>query len=297
MQERKRHSRGIALSESISDQKIVISDDPSPRQEKIVERNTMVATESRFNDKTGETATEASSSRERIVDRKTIVYETLVDPTVIKVTGEKLKTQLFSRLGFFKPNRADIQFVSINKYYEPYVVIAGKYAIDYYRKSAYTVKLDKEVREVILLNQQFEPGQSIDSYGQSYKTIRLDGEERIMKEFNASLILDRSGEDVTLERLPSAPSERNPEKILTEFGAEEIPEDEDLHIIQSKILKRPNDINRVVNELFEVNERVVIYTPRYRLLYRNLGTGEERAMEFDGVTAKRIFVRTYVRKV
>ena len=284
------------MSESVPDQKIIIPDDPSPRQEKTVERKTLATTESQIDNKMAETAAEASSSRERIVDRKTIVYETLVDPTVIKVTGEKLKTQLFSKLGFFRPNREDIQFVSINKYYEPYVVIGGKYAIDYYRKSAYAVKLDKEVREVILLNQQFAPEQSIDSYGQSHKVIRLDGEERIMKEFNASLIIDRSGDDVTLERLPSAPSERNPEKILTEFGAEEIPEDEDLNIIQSKILKRPNDINRIVNELFEVNERVVIYTPRFRLLYRNVGTGEERAMEFDGVTAKRIFVRTNIRK-
>jgi len=285
------------LTESVPHEKIIISSDPSSHQEKAVERRALATPESASNEKAVQTAAVESPSRERIVDRKTIVYETLVDPTVIKVTGEKLKTQLFSRFGFFKPNRDDIQFVSINKYYEPYVVISGKYAIDYYRKSAYTVKLDKEVREVILLNQQFDPEQSIDSYGQSHKVIRLDGEERLMKEFNASLILDRSGEDVTLERLPSAPSERNPEKILTEFGAEEIPEDEDLNIIQSKILKRPNDISRIVNELFEVNERVVIYTPRYRLLYRNGGTGEERGMEFDGVTAKRIFVRTSVRRV
>jgi len=284
------------LTESISDSKIVITGDPVPRQEKILERKTLATTESRSDNKVAETTAEASPSRERIVERKTIVYETLVDPTVIKVTGEKLKAQLFSKLGFFKPNREEIQFVSINKYYEPYVVISGKYSVDYYRKSAYTVKLDKEVREVIILNQQFEPGQSIDSYGQGQKVIKLDGEERIMKEFSASLILDQSGEDVTLERLPSAPSERNPEKILTESGAEEIPEDEDLNIIQSKILRRPNDMNRIINELFEVNERVVIYTPRYRLLYRNAGTGEERAMEFDGVTAKRIFVRTNLRK-
>ena len=290
-------SWGLALTESVPHEKIVISGDPSSPQEKVVERRALATPESASNEKATQTAAVESPSRERIVDRKTIVYETLVDPTVIKVTGEKLKAQLFSRFGFFKPNRDDIQFVSINKYYEPYVVISGKYAIDYYRKSAYTVKLDKEVREVILLNQQFDPEQSIDSYGQSHKVIRLDGEERLMKEFNASLILDRSGEDVTLERLPSAPSERNPEKILTEFGAEEIPEDEDLNIIQSKILKRPNDISRIVNELFEVNERVVIYTPRYRLLYRNGGTGEERGMEFDGVTAKRIFVRTSVRRV
>ena len=285
------------MTESVPREKIVMSADPSPHQEKIVERKTLATVEGVSNEKAAETTAEASPSRERIVVRKTIVYETLVDPTVVKVTGEKLKTQLFSKFGFFRPNREDIQFVSMNKYYEPYVVISGKYAIDYYRKSGYTVKVDKEVREVILLNQQFEPEQSIDSYGQSHKVIRLDGEERLMREFNASLILDRSGEDVTLERLPSAPSERNPEKILTEFGAAEIPEEEDLNIIQSKILKRPNDINRIVSELFEVNERVVIYTPRYRLLYRNVGTGEERAMEFDGVTAKRIFVRTGVRKV
>ena len=43
-------------------------------------------------------AIDASPSMERVAERKTIVYETRTDPTVIKVAGEKIKAQLFSRL-------------------------------------------------------------------------------------------------------------------------------------------------------------------------------------------------------
>jgi hypothetical protein len=109
-----------------------------------------------------------------------------------------------------------------------------------------------------------------------------------MNEAEASLILDKSGQDVTLEKLPSAPSERNPEKTLSAFGTEEIAQDSDLDLIRARILKRPKDISRLVNELFEVNERAVIYTPRFTVVFRNARTGEEKAVEFDGVTAKRI---------
>ena len=109
-----------------------------------------------------------------------------------------------------------------------------------------------------------------------------------MNEVKASLILDKSGQEVPPKELPSAPSERNPKKILAEFGVKEIAPDVDLDIIRSRILKRPRDINRLVKELFQVSERAVIYTPRFRVSYRNANTGEEKTVEFDGVTAERI---------
>jgi hypothetical protein len=233
-------------------------------------------------------STGSSPSSERIVERKSIVYETRVDPTVIKVAGEKLKDQLFTRFGFLKPKPDEIQFVSIEKYYEPYLMISGSYFIEYYRKCAYIVKVEKEVLEVLLLNNKFEPEQSMESSAKDHNAIRLDGEERLRNEAEASLILDRSGQDVTLEKLPSAPSERHPKKILAEFGVQEIPGNADLDIIRSRILKRPENINRLVSELFEVDERAVICTPRFRVLYKNLKTGEEKTVEFDGVTSERI---------
>ena len=233
-------------------------------------------------------SSETASSEERIVERKTIVYETRVDPTVIKVSGEKLKDQLFTRFGFLKPKPGEIEFVSIEKYYEPYLMISGKYSIDYYRKCTYTVSVDEKVLEVILLNNKFEPAPPIDSSPKGHKVIRLEGEERLRNDVKASLILDTSGKEVTLERLPSAPSERHPKKTLEEFGAQEIAGSADLDIIRSRIVRRPNDISRLVSELFEVDERAVIYTPRFRAVYRNLKTGEEKTVEFDGVTAERI---------
>jgi hypothetical protein len=285
------------LTESVSDEKIVISAYPSASQEKTDGKKTLAPTENPSHANTAETKGDTSSSHEHIVDRKTIIYETLVDPTVIKLNGEKLKTQIFTKFLFLRPYREDIQFVSINKYYEPFIVISGKYSIDYYRKSAYAFKLDKEVREVIVLNQQFKPEQSKDPYDEKRNMIKLDVEERITREFNASLVIDRSGQDIPPERLPSAPSERNPEKLLTECGMQEIPEDADLNIIQSRILKRPKDISRIVNEFIEVNERVVIYAPRFKVVYRNTLTGGEKTVEFDGVTGKRIYIQPNVKRV
>jgi hypothetical protein len=231
---------------------------------------------------------ETRRSREKIAERKTIVYETRTDPTVIKVAGEKLKAQLFTRFGFMKPRPEEIRFVSISQYYEPYIVINARYAIDYYRKCTYTVKVDKEAQEIVLLGHRFKPSPPTDSYAKEYKMVKLEGEERLVNEIKASLILDEFGREVTPTSLPSAPSEKNPKKILKEYGVKEILPDADLKIIRSKILKHPKDVNRLVKEIFEVGERAVIYTPRFRVLYRNVKTGDEKTVEFDGVTSERI---------
>jgi len=225
---------------------------------------------------------------EKIAERKTIVYETRIDPAVIKVAAEKVKDRLFTRFGFLKPKPDEVEFVSMGKHYEPYMMISGKYCIDYYRKCSYAVKIDKEVLQVILLGHELRPEQATGSAAKYQNVIKLDGEERLVNEAKASLILNRSGHDVTLEQLPSAPSEKNPKRILAECGVEEVQENTDLGVIRSRILKRPKDINRVVSELFEVNERVLIYTPRFTVYYRNNKTGNEKAAEFDGVTAERI---------
>jgi hypothetical protein len=167
-------------------------------------------------------------------------------------------------------------------------MISGKYMIDYYRKCHYTIKVDNEVQEVIISNQKYKLSQPQDSHVKDNNSVKLQGEERLTTEIKASLILDRFGQEIAPKELPSAPSEKNPKEILTAFGVKEVALDADLDIIRSKILKRPKDISRLVIELFEVSERAIIYTPRFRALYTNVRTGEGKAMEFDGVTAQRV---------
>jgi hypothetical protein len=43
-----------------------------------------------------------------------------------------------------------------------------------------------------------------------------------------------------------------------------------------------------VEEVFEITDRSVIYTPRFKLRFKNVKTGEEKVMILDGVTSRKI---------
>lgn len=228
---------------------------------------------------------------EKIVPRKTIVYETLVDPAVIKIAGENLKDELFTKYGIFKANPNEVNITNIEKFYEPYITIAGKYSIDYYRKNAWNLKVENGVSEVTFPFAVYKTKQVLDSLGKLRTAATIEGEERLLKEIQASLGLDQSGKDVSLKWLPSAPSEKNPEEIMENFHIKAIPPNFDLSILRTRIQKRPANISWIANENFEVAERLVVYTPRFRVQFKHARTGKERVAEFDGVTGKLIRLR------
>ncbi len=227
----------------------------------------------------------APSIKEKIVERKTIVYKALVDPELIKVACEKLKKQLFAKFAFywFQPKIDEIQFVSLEKYYEPYIVISGRYFIDYLRKSNYILEVPEGVREVILGANKYVPETS-----KSNRIVKLYGEERLVNEAKAFLILDKNGQDSAADNMPLASPAKNPEKVIEECGIEELAENADVNFIRERIAKRPKDMWRIVEEIFEVTERTVIYCPRYKLLFRWVKTGEEKILVLDAVTAERV---------
>ena len=225
------------------------------------------------------------STKEKIVERKTIVYETVVNPTLIRVACEKLKKQLFTKFAFywFQPKLEDIQFVSLDKYYEPYIVISGKYFIDYLRKCNYILEVAEDVREVILRANKYVPK----TY-KSKRIVKLYGEERLINQAKAVLFLDKNGRDSDVDNIPSGSPEKNLKKVIKECGIEELAENADVNFVRERIAKRPKDINRIVEEVFEITDRTVIYCPRYKLLFRWVKTGEERILVLDAVTAERI---------
>jgi hypothetical protein len=227
---------------------------------------------------------ETPFTKEKIVKRKTIVYKALVDPELIKEACEKLKKQLFTKFAFywFQPKLEEIQFVSLEKYYEPYIVLSGKYFIDYLRKCTYILKVPEEVREVILRPNKYVPETS-----KSKRIVKLRAEEHLINEAKAFLILDKNGRD-NADNIPSAPPEKKPKKAIKEFGIEELAENADVNFLKERIVKRPKDVTNIIEEIFEVTERTVIYCPRYKLLFRWVKTGEEKILVLDAATAERV---------
>jgi hypothetical protein len=225
---------------------------------------------------------------EKIAARKTIVYETLVDPIAVKIAAEKLKDQLFPKYGFLKTKPEEVKIVSVVKRYKPYIVVSGEYTVHYYRKHIWKIKVADDVSEMFIGIDKLKPKQVTDSYGKTHKEIELRGKELVKKKFKASLILDELGRDVSLKELPSAPSERNSEEVLAKSCTKKVPPELDLSIIRNRIFKRPSDVSWIANELFEVNERVVIYVPIFEATFRRVKTGQEKTYEFDGLTGKLI---------
>jgi hypothetical protein len=227
---------------------------------------------------------------EKIVKRKVIVYRSRVDPTIVKLTAEKMKNKVFIKFGFSKPRPEEIRVASVDKYYEPYVLIDGKYSVDYYKKRVYTLDVDGTTEKVKILDKTFTPESLVSPTGETRKVINLDAEESLSYEDKAYMILDKLGREIPPDQVPSAPSEDHPEKILQEFGKKsgkvKISPQKGVEIVKSRIVKRPPDAESVENELFQVSEHAVIYSPIYEITFRNMKTGEEKVIKIDGVTAK-----------
>ena len=232
-----------------------------------------------------------SAFHEKIIERKTIVYETLVDPAVVKIVAENCKEQLFTKYGFLRPKPDEVTLVSIEKSYEPYILVTGRYFIDYYRKRVVTFKVDNAVSEVVFGFGRFSSKQITDSFGKTHKGIELPAEERLQIEFKATLTLDALGKDTSFKQLQAAPSEKNPEETLSKANEKPVAPNFEVDILKNRIQRRPGDVAWVEDESFETTERMVIYTPRFRALCRHNRTGRKRVAEFDGVTGK--LIRTY----
>ena len=230
---------------------------------------------------------------EKISKRKVIVYKSRVDPTIVKLTAEKMKHKLFAKFGFSKNKTEEIRVVSVDKYYEPYIVIDAKYDVKYFKKKVYTLGVDPETEEVKISEEFYKP--SIDTSvaeedGEPRKVINVEAEMWSSYKDKAYLVFNGEGKEIPPNQVPAAPSEDHPEKILKEFSkktmALQVSPQKEIEMVKARIVKRPSEVAKIEDEMFQISEHAVIYSPIYEITFRNVKTGEERLVKIDGVTAK-----------
>jgi len=223
----------------------------------------------------------------KIVNRKTTVLKPRLSPAKIRLLGEKLKGRLFTKLFFFKAKPEEVRLVSVDKYYEPFIVVGGKYTVDYCKKHSHTIQVEGNARKVAFFGEELEP--ICDHSSDEHKMVKLNGEAYFHHENKDYFILDKMRREVDPEQLPYAPSEELPEEKLAEARMNlteiKITFEEMMKFLQSRIAKKPPDV-QVIKETFDVNEREIIYSPRYQLTFRNVKTGKEAIAKVDGVTGK-----------
>ena len=239
-------------------------------------------------------AAPALAKEERIKERKLIVHKIAIDLETANNVVEKGKTGFFAKLGFLKPKHEEIECESILLFYEPFIIAKANYFLDYYQKKTYTIKVGDEVSEVIVFNQTLKPQLVKERVKgilkRSRKEIAFDAQERVIHKATVHIALNRTGREINLTKLPSAPTEPEPEKVLKKISdkARKLKVSPDImtDIIRKRTPERPPDIGRIAKEVFEVTEHALVYTPIYEARCRQLKTGEIKIIPISGVTGK-----------
>ena len=224
---------------------------------------------------------------QKIVDTKTIILKSRLDPNKVRSQGDNLKTSFFVRFGFLKPKRQDIMLVSFNKYYEPYIVIGGKYSIDYCKRHNYALKVEDKTQEIFIDGKKLKPERL--APGETAKVVKLMGEEHAHYENESYLILDRRMLEVSPRNLLFSPVEcelENQSKVHYDLRRPKISLEEEIAVLRSRIAKRPSDVAEIIREFFEINERIRIYNPIFELTYQNVKNGKHVTALINGLNGE-----------
>jgi hypothetical protein len=230
---------------------------------------------------------------ETIVQRKIIVFKPAVGINAVRKIANKAKNQMFTKYLFLKSKPEETKIDTIDRYFKPYVVIDGKYFIDYSKTWNYSIKVDEEMQKLKISNKNFEPKLLENHLELPYKTLELNGTGRFYHESRLRMIFDKEWNEVGLEQLPYLSFEEDPQEILDhadhQLVEKEFTSEKEVEILRSKIFKRPLDVLELHDEIFRVTERALIFKPMYKVIVSHTKTQKKATFLIDGGNGKITF--------
>ena len=230
------------------------------------------------------------SVQEKVVERKVIFFRSAFEIKTIRKSAEKAKSQMFSKYFFLKSNPEESKINTIDKYFEPYIVVDGVYSIDFSKEWRHSIKVNEEMQILKISNKNFEPNFLDNRVDLPYKILELEGMGRFYHEERKRMVFDEKWNEVRLDLLPYLPFEEDAQEILSESVnqhlTEELNVEKEVEILKSKIIKRPTDFSIIHRERFNVSERALVFKPMYRVTATHTKTQKKVTFVIDGVNGK-----------
>jgi predicted acyltransferase (DUF342 family) len=237
----------------------------------------------------------------KMVKRQTIILKSRFDQSVINQIAEKLKDKLFTRINFLKSKFSEIKLISVEKYYEEYLIIKGKYSLDHCKKLEYNLEVDEKTEKVCILNEEIVIDKLNELNSGNSAFFKLSGVAHFHFEKNGHYVLDIKGREIESESCSILLDNVWPKQNLAKSGLKrnfskiKISTQKEIDFLRSRIVKRPPDVGEVIKEIFEVNERNIILYPMYKLEYENIKNKKEALVKINGITGK-ILITTFSNK-
>jgi hypothetical protein len=242
----------------------------------------------------------SESIPQSMADAKIVVLKPRFNHRDIRLICEKIRPHLFSRFGF-KPRSGTIRLLCSESYYEPYLIIGGKYALDYCKKHVFRVEVEENTSKVFVAGQELIPEKS--DPRATNRTIKITGEERSHYENQGYFILDRLKREIPAEKLPLAPFyiQKEETENKSDFKPIRMSDEAQIAFLKSRIAKRPSDVGEIIKEVFDITDRIIAYYPMYQLTFENAKNRKLAITAINGITGEiilngvqRIFNKTLV---
>lgn len=207
---------------------------------------------------------------QKMVDRKIVILKPRLDAANARLLGENNKTNFFTKHKFLKHQSTDISLVGFSKYFEPLILIGGKYSIDYCKKQELKIECGHQAQKIFIGGEEFKLGPS--DLGAPSRTVAFPAEEHYKYTNETYFVLDRFMRELSIEKIHLAPFEcekENDKTLNVDSRKITISLMEEIAFLRQKIAKRPSDADVIIKEIFEINERMIIYNPMYELLFQN----------------------------
>lgn len=232
-----------------------------------------------------------------MVGIKLVVFKPKFDKGDIRLISEKIRPCLFSRFGL-KPRQKNIRLLCSESYFEPYLIIGGKYALDYCKKQVFKLEVEEGTSKVFVAGQLFKPEKS--GPKATNRIIKITGEERSHYERQSYFVLDRLKREIPAEKLPLAPFYVQKEiENKQNFKTVRMSDEEQIAFLRTRIARRPSDVGEIIKEVFDITGRIIAYYPMYKLTFENAKNRKIAITVINGITGevilngvKRIFSKT-----
>mgnify|MGYP001818655376 CR=1 FL=1 len=210
-------------------------------------------------------------------EEKTIVLKNHLESEKLDEIIYNKKTSLFGSV-FSRPKPDEIHVHSKIIAYESYMIISGKYEIDFYRKATHKIDVNGDVIEIVMGDGIFPiktKSGILDKFGDKMREgigidkeeVELEVEEHAVQRQSGTLTLDHHGHEVkefpykidskSVENYPTRILEQNSENIKPQELAKESCIDK----LRTKLCKTsPQDI-RMNSEKFIIDKITTVYVP------------------------------------
>lgn len=205
-------------------------------------------------------------------ESKLIVLKKSIDELQIQDMVEKKKTTLFKKF-LKKPKSEEVHVHSIKLLYEAILMVSGIYIANFFRKAVHPIKVDFNVKEVVLGDGVFpintKSGITKAFSGKKSKNkVDLELEEHVFIENEDSMYFDHHGKEIKFPfKINPKSIENYPKRILNrnplDVKKPEISNEVAIEFFRKKLMKPQEDEVRDLKDEFSINAVSEIYVPIY----------------------------------